>query len=237
MNMDEIIQKRSDLLNYFFNDSVEYSKVDILNKEYSALSFSPREEFIDSYMTNYEDILTPFTELEENHEEVIFKGIIVDVDNKKGYSIIHVQNKSDNIGIMIDESVLYHYGKFLEKGHLILVKGHTYNGRVYMHFLIDYNSDEAFLKERNYLDGISKEMIDDLDYEMLYQPVALVKQAKYFKIKKGNNCLRLLVYEKGIEKTYITCSNLPKNIVAGMFISYIPSNNDAFCNNVQETQI
>ena len=79
-----------------------------------------------------------------------------------------------------------------------------------MHFLIDYNSDEAFLKERNYLDGISKEMIDDLDYEMLYQPVALVKQAKYFKSKKGNNCLRLLVYEKGIEKTYITCSNLPK---------------------------
>lgn len=237
MNMDEIVEKRSQLLNYFFNKDVKYSKIDILNKEYSALNFSPREEFIDIFTTNYEDILTPFTELDDNHDEVFLKGIIVDVDNKKGFSIIHIQNKSDNVSVSIDESVLYHYGKYLEKGHIVLIKGHTYNGKVYMHFLIDYNSDDSFLKERNYLDGVSKQMIDDLDYTHRHDLVGLVCQSKYFKSKKGNNCLRLQVYERGKEKTYITCSNLPKNIVAGMFVSYNESNNSAFCNNLQEIQI
>ena len=237
MEMNEIVEKRTSLLNYFFNQERKYSKLDILNKEYSALSFSPREEFIDSFTTEYDYILTPFSATEENHDEIILKGIIVDVDNKKNYSIIHIQNKSDNLSVSLDESVLYHYGKYLEKGHIVIIKGHTYNGKVYMHFLIDYSTDDAFLKERNYLDGVSQEMIDDIDYSSLMRPIALVKQAKYFKSKKGNNCLRLLVYEQGQEKTYITCSNLPKNIVAGMFISFSSSNNDAFCNNVQETQI
>lgn len=236
MNMDEIVKKRSQLLNYFFNQSYEYTKLDILNKEYSALSFSPREEFIDFFITGYDDALTPISELEQNLEEVLLKGIIIDIDNKKGYSIIHIQNKADNLSIMIDGSVLYHYSKYIEKGHLIILKGHTYDGRIYMHFLIDYNSDDAFLREKNYLDGTSQYLLDDMDDSRL-DKVALVKQAKYFKSKKGNNCLRLQVYEKGKEKTYITCSNIPKNIVAGMFISFIPSNNDTFCNNVQETQI
>lgn len=235
--MDSIVKKRSDLLNFFKNENKEYSKIDILNKEYAALSFSPREEFIDAFKTDYDEILTPLIELEENHDEVLLKGIIVDVDNKKGYSIIHIQNKSDNISIMIDESVLYHYAKYLEKGHIVLIKAHTYNSRVYMHFLIDYSVDDAFLREHNYLDGVSALLVDDIDYDNRTDRVALVKQAKYFKSQKGNKCLRLQVYEEGKECTYITCNNLPKNIVAGMFISFIPSNNNAFCNNVQEVQI
>lgn len=235
--MQEIIQKRTDILNYFFNQDATYSKAEILSKEYAALSFSPREEFIDVFNTDYEDILTPIEELEENLDEVLIKGIVVDVDNKKGYSIMHIQNKADNISIMIDGSVLYHYGKYLEKGHVLLIKGHTFNGRVYMHFLIDYNSEDAFLREHNYLNGISADIINDVDYSSRLDRVALVKQAKYFKSKKGNNCLRLQVYEDGREKTYITCNNLPRNLVAGMFISFIPSDNDAFCNNVRETNI
>ena len=80
-------------------------------------------------------------------------------------------------------------------------------------------------------------MIDDWDSDMYTYNIALVKQAKYFKSQKGNNCLRLQVYENGKDRTYITCSNLPKNIVAGMFISFTPSDNDAFCNNVCEYEI
>lgn len=235
--MDEIVEKRSQLLNYFFNQKREYSKLDILNKEYSALSFSPREEFIDALQTGYEDMLTPIESLEENLEEVFIKGIVVDVDNKKGYSIIHIQNKADNISIMVDGAVLYQYGKYLEKGHVLFVKGHTFNGKVYMHFIIDYNVEDSFLKEHNYMTGVSINMIDDIDYESRLDRVALVKQAKYFKSKKGNNCLRLQVYENGKTKTYITCSNLPRNLVAGRFISFIPSNNDAFCNNVREIEL
>ena len=235
--MEQIVKKRSDLLNYFYNENKTYTKLDILNKEYAALSFSVYEEFIDAFVIEYEDMLTPIEKLEENLEEVFIKGIVIDIDNKKGYSIIHIQNKADNISIMIDGAVLYHYSKYLEKGHVLFIKGHTYNGKVYMHFLIDYSSEDSFLKEHNYLTGISNEMIDDIDYSIRLDRVALVKQAKYFKSQKGNNCLRLQVYEEGKDRTYITCNGIPKNIVAGMFISFIPSDNSAFCNNVRETQI
>lgn len=237
MKMDEIVEKRTQLLNYFFNQSKEYTKLDILNKEYSALSFSPREEYVDVFKTDYDKVLTPLEELETDITEVLIKGIIVDIDMKRDYCIIHVQNKGWNISVSIDSNVLSMYGDYLQKGHLVIIKGHTYGGKAYMHFLIDYSSDDAFLRERNYLDGVSFDMIDELDYDDMIVPVALVKQAKYFKSKKGNKCLRIEVYEKGETKTYITCNNLPKNIVAGMFISYMPSNNDAFCNNVCETHI
>lgn len=237
MNMEEVVEKRSQLLNYFFGQSKKYTKLDILNKEYSALSFSPREEYVDVFKTEYDDVLTPMEELEMDINEVLVKGVIVDIDMKKNYCIIHLQNKGWNLSVSIDSNVLNVYGDYLQKGHLVIIKGHTFNGKIYMHFLIDYNTDNSFLRERNYLDGVSLSMIDDLDYDSMYVPVALVKQAKYFKSRKGNNCLRLEVYEKGSTKTYITCSNLPKNIVAGMFISYIPSDNSAFCNSVCETQI
>ena len=234
MNMDEVIKKRAQLLNYFFNEDKRYTKLDILNKEYVALSFSPREEFVDAFTTPYDDVLTSIDDLEQNQEEVLVKGIIVDVDNKKDYSIIHIQNKSDNISVSVDSAVLYYYDKYLNKGDIVIIKGHTYNGKVYMHFLIDYSTNDTFLKENNYLNGISQQVIDDLDYSIRRDKVALVSQATYFTSKKGTNWLRLFVYENGKYKTYITCNNLPKNIIAGMFISYFPSNNSAFCNNVQE---
>jgi hypothetical protein len=153
---------------------------------------------------------------------------------KKDYCIIHIQNKGDNIGISIDKNVLFKYSDYLHNGDIILVKGHTYSGKVYMHFLINYSVDDSFLIENNYLDGTSAQIIDDVDYDMRNDMVALVKQAKYFKSKKGNNCLRLQVYERGRVKTRITCNNIPKNITAGVFVSYLLSNNETFCNNVQE---
>ena len=237
MTMEEIVKKRSDLLNYFFGEEKEYSKVDILNREFAALTFSPREEFIDAFKTPYDDRLTPITDLEQKLDEVLIKGIIIDIDMKKNYCIMHIQNKADNISIMIDENVLYKYGDYLHNGDIIVIKGHTYNNKVYMHFLINYNSDDSFAMEKNYLNGVSKIIIDDVDYSYRNDLVGLVRQAKYFTSAKGNKCLRLQVYERGKEKTYITCNNIPKYINAGMFVSYLQSNNEAFCNNVQQVYL
>ena len=235
--MQEIIEKRAQLLNYFFNQSIDYSKIDILNREYAALSFSVYEEFIDVFKTEFDDVLTPIEDLEENHDEILIKGIIIDIDMKKNYCIMHIQNKADNISVTIDENVLFKYGDYLHNGDIVVIKGHTFNGKVYMHFLINYSVDDSFLAEKNYLNGISVNIINNVDYNERFDLVGLVRQAKYFKSKKGNKCLRLEVYERGKNKTYITCNNLPKNIVAGMFISYLQSNNEAFCNNVQQIQL
>ena len=235
--MDGIIEKRSQLLNHFFNQSIDYSKEEILAKEYAALSFSPREEYIDVFETGYEDVLTSVEELNDDTPEVLVKGIIKDVDMKKNYCIMHMQNKGDDISVTINGNVLSKYADYLQKGHLVIIKGHTYNGKVYMHFLIDYHTNDSFILEHHYLDGTSEQYIDDIDYSMRLDTIGLVRQATYFKSKKGNNCLRVQVYEKGKDKVYITCNGFAKNITAGMMVSYSVSDNPSFCNNLTEANL
>lgn len=242
MNMDETIEKRSQLLNYFFNQSVEYTKEDILAREYAALSFSPKEEYVDVFKTDYDDVLTPMVELEHDMPEVLVKGIVVDVDMKKNYCIIHIQNKGWNFSVSVDSNVLNRYGDYLQKGHLLIIKGHTYQGKIYMHFLIDYSSDSSFITEHNYLKGTSELLINDVDYTNRYDLVGLVRQVKYFISKRSKKpCVRLQVYVKGKEKEYITCTNpnynLPKDITAGCFVSFTEANKHPFINNLQKTQI
>ena len=242
MNMDEIIEKRSQLLNYFFNQSVEYTKEDILAREYAALSFSPKEEYVDVFKTDYDDILTPMVELEHDMPEVLVKGIVVDVDMKKNYCIIHIQNKGWHLSVSVDSNVLNRYGDYLQKGHLLIIKGHTYQGKIYMHFLIDYSSDSSFITEHNYLKGTSELLINDVDYTNRYDLVGLGRQVKYFISKRSKKpCVRLQVYVKGKEKEYITCTNpnynLPKDITAGCFVSFTEANKHPFINNLQKTQI
>lgn len=242
MNIDEIIEKRSQLLNYFFNQSVEYTKEDILAREYAALSFSPKEEYVDVFKTDYDDVLTPMVELEHDMPEVLVKGIVVDVDMKKNYCIIHIQNKGWNFSVSVDSNVLNRYGDYLQKGHLLIIKGHTYQGKIYMHFLIDYSSDSSFITEHNYLKGTSELLINDVDYTNRYDLVGLVRQVKYFISKRSKKpCVRLQVYVKGKEKEYITCTNpnynLPKDITAGCFVSFTEANKHPFINNLQKTQI
>ena len=235
--MQEIIEKRSALLNYFFNQSVNYSKKDILAKEYAALSFSPREEYIDAFKTDYDDMLNTVEDLEEDLPEILIKGIIVDVDMKKNYCIIHLQNKGDNISASLGQNVLYRYGDYLQKGHLILLKGHTYQGKIYAHFLIDYNVNHVFIRENDYISKVSEMRVDNIDYDIRSDSVGLIRQVTYFKSRKGNNCVRLNIHEKGEEKTYITCNDFPRDLVAGMIVSYNISNNSAFINNLQEAKI
>lgn len=240
--MNDIIQKRSQLLNYFFNQSVEYTKEDILAREYAALSFSPKEEYVDVFKTDYDDVLTPMVELEHDMPEVLVKGIVVDVDMKRNYCIIHIQNKGWNFSVSVDSNVLNRYGDYLQKGHLLIIKGHTYQGKIYMHFLIDYSSDSSFITEHNYLKGTSELLINDVDYTNRYDLVGLVRQVKYFISKRSKKpCVRLQVYVKGKEKEYITCTNpnynLPKDITAGCFVSFTEANKHPFINNLQKTQI
>ena len=242
MNMDEIIKHRSQLHNYFFNQSVEYTKEDILAREYAALSFSPKEEYVDVFKTDYDDVLTPMVELEHDMPEVLVKGIVVDVDMKKNYCIIHIQNKGWNFSVSVDSNVLNRYGDYLQKGHLLIIKGHTYQGKIYMHFLIDYSSDSSFITEHNYLKGTSELLINDVDYTNRYDLIGLVRQVKYFISKRSKKpCVRLQVYVKGKEKEYITCTNpnynLPKDITAGCFVSFTEANKHPFINNLQKTQI
>ena len=239
--MKDIIQKRIDLINYFKNENVDYSKKDVLSKEFSALSFSIREEYIDNIETPYDDILTNFADIEDDTEELYVKGIIIDVDNKKGYTILHIQNKDINKSVSCSEVLVRRYGKYFETGHVVIINCHSYNDKLYMHFMIDFSVDDSFVMETNYIDGISETSIVEANPYEYDNNVALVKQATYFTSKKGTKCLRLSLKTPDGVKNFITCQNpyndLPRDIMAGMFIEYQMSDSDTFINNVQEIKI
>lgn len=236
--MDSIIEKRTDLINYFRNENENYTKLDVLNKEFSVLQFSIREEFIDNFVTDYDDIVTNVDDVDGiDVDEIFIKGIIVDVDNKKDYSIIHIQNKENNTSISCDKTVVNRYSDYFENGDVVIVKCHTYNGKFYMHFMIDFMHEQDFEREIAYMNGSLDNIVSKIDYYNIRRPIGLVKQAKYFTSKNGNKCLRLILNVKGETKTFITCSNkynsIPQKIIAGEFVEYSMSgNSDTFVNNV-----
>lgn len=236
--MDDIVKKRTQLINFFKREDNEYTKLDILNKEFSVLQFSIREEFIDNFVTDYDDMVTDVDDIEGiDVDEVYIKGIIVDVDNKRDYSIIHIQNKENNTSITCDKTIVHYYSDYFENGDVIITKCHTYNDKFYMHFMINFAHEQDFAREIAYLNGSSKDIVSKIDYSNLRKLIGLVKQAKYFTSKNGNKCLRLVLTLKKEDKVFITCSNkynsIPINIIAGQFVDFTMSgNSDTFVNNV-----
>lgn len=239
--MEDIIKKRTDLINYFKNENQYYSKKDVLAKEFSALSFSIREEYIDNIKTPYDNLLTDFDDIEDDTEELYVKGIIIDVDNKKGYTILHIQNKDVNQSVSCSEVLVHRYGKYFETGHVIIINCHSYSGRLYMHFMIDCSVDDSFVLETNYINGIAEETITEANPYEYDNNVALVKQATYFTSKKGTKCLRLSLRTPENIKNYITCQNayndIPRDIMTGMFVEYQTSDSETFINNVRQIRI
>lgn len=238
--MDKIIQKRQDLINFFLNEDKEYNKLIILNKEFAVLSFSPHEEYIDSIDTSkYGVSLTDFKCIPQQTSEIYLKGIIADIDNKKDYSILHLQNKEDNISISCGKNVLDKYQNNLEVGMAILVNAHTFDNKVYMHFLIDLLDTKQYHNEIQYILGQSRFFIDSYDMSKSRYNIALVKQATYFTSKKGSKCIRLEVYSTGgKDTTIISCSNKcelmsPQYINATDFVKFIPSSG-VFVNNLEK---
>ena len=134
--MQDIVNKRSELLNYLKQGEKnyipkQYSKKEILNKEFSAISFSIRDEYIDSMVSDY--LLTDLSIANvDDSEELYVKGIITDIDNKQGYSIIHIQNKNANQSISCSQAVVNKYGNYFETGHVLIVKCHCYNYKLYI---------------------------------------------------------------------------------------------------------
>lgn len=236
--MDDIIKKRTQLINFFKKEDNTYTKLDILNKEFSVLQFSLREEFIDNFITPYDYLVTDIDDIDTDVEEVYIKGIIVDIDNKKDYSIIHIQNKDNNVSITCDKVVAQYYGNYFELGNVIIAKCHTYQGKFYMHLMINFSYENKFIREANYMSGKSASYLRQFAPNRDW---GLVKQSKYFTSKNGNKCLRLVLSIHDKEHVYITCSNkyntIPTNIIAGKVVQFKKSNSDTFVNDVREVEI
>lgn len=237
--MNNFIEKRIDLINFFLNNDKKFSEEEILNKEFAVLTFSPHEEYIDFVKTIYDDVCIDLDtyDFDEDISEIYIKGIIIDVDNKKEYSIIHLQNKDHNISISCSKQIVFYYSDIFEVGTVVIVKCHTFNGKIYAHFFIDLRNVDAFSEEINYINGESKKKIDE--HNIFRTPLGLLRQVTYFTSQKGTRCIRLLTYTKEGEKTFITChgkyNTIPQNLKAGDFIEFRKSKG-AYINAVRKVK-
>ena len=161
--MNNVVQKRTDLMNFFFNEKKTYTKEEILNKEFSVLSFSPTEEYIDTIKTKYDDLCVDLSTYNiVDTSEVFIKGIIVDVDRQGYQTIIHIQNKESVVSVSTNGVTLQKYDDYLVVGEPVIVKAKGFNERLYLSLLIQLNNLDLFEKECNYLNGNSKAKIQTI---------------------------------------------------------------------------
>lgn len=229
----DIAKKREDLINFFKNEDQNYNLEEVLYKEFSVLSFSPREEYIDVVQSDFDHILTPIDFSDPiDMDEAYIKGLIVDIDRKKDYGIIHLFDKKNNISLSVNKNLLNKYDTSLEVGTPVIIKCHTFKQKFYLDFLIDLNHLDAFTTEINYLNGSSLKKLQKLQYDNM----AIIKQCTYFVSKKGNHCLRLSLQLYNEERNVISCKNaynpLPQNLIPGDAIVFDTGNNPNFISNI-----
>ena len=241
--MDSFIEKRIKLYNFFYNNPQSFTKEDVLRKEFSVLTFSPYEEYIDIVKTDYDYICEDLTTLNINEDmnEIYVKGIIVDVDNKKDYSIIHIQNKNANLSLSCSKNVVTRYGTYFDVGNIVIARCHTYNSKIYMDFMIDINFIDNFGSEIDYIKGESKEYIKNRPYNPYAdRNEGLVCQITYFISQKDYQCKRMEVFMGNKMKTFVSCKNSYRNpffeedLVVGDIISFMQTGDDTFINNVRK---
>lgn len=240
--MEDIINKRTDLYNFFFNDGQVFTKEEILRKEFSVLTFSPHEEYIDMVKTDYDYVCDDLNVLDVNEDrsEVYIKGIIIDVDNKKDYAIIHIQNKSINLSISCSKAILYRYNTYLEVGNVIIARCHIFNTKIYMDFMIDINFIENFGSEIDFLTGKTQEKMKSKTFNPfsdMYQ--GLICQITYFVSKKGNKCKRMEIMVGDKIHTLVSCKNsyynpfFEEDLIVSDVVSYV-KRNENFISNVKK---
>lgn len=243
--MNNIVQKRTQLINFFLNEEKTYTREEILNREFSVLSFSPTEEYIDTVHSSFDDIcvdLSTYVMVDTN--EVFVKGIIVDVDRQNYQTIIHLQNKDSIISIVARGATLTKYDDYFFTGETIIAKCKVYNERMYLGFLIQLNNIDNFKKECDYINGTSKKLIDEImsDRWHLNTHYGLIIECAMVKTNKGKDMFRGTLYDGkqirsfGIVKTPYN-PILPKYALAGDFVKFNKPTKDFFLSNMEVVEV
>lgn len=239
--MEKIIKKRTDLMNFFLQDDREYSKREILQREFAVLSFSPREEYIDLVKTEYDDLCVDLsTFLFEDTPECYVKGIIVDVDRQKYQTIIHIINKDNNVGIVIRPEVLDHYDKYLITGDPIIAKCKIWNERLYMSFLVSIDHMDDFKQEIFYMSGLAQQNVTSKVEESEDENIGygLVIECAFVMTSSQKEMLRGTIWDGKQQRTFGSMANsynpiLPKNIKAGDYIKFPKPSHEFFINDIE----
>ena len=243
--MNNIVQKRTDLINFFLNQDKIYTKEEILNREFSVLSFSPTEEYIDTLKTSFDDICVDMsTYIPTDTNEVFFKGIIVDVDRQSFQTIINLQNKDGHISIVSSGITANVYDDYFVIGEPVIAKCKVYKERIYLSFLIQLNYIEFFEKECDYISGISENTIKEImsDKKDKEKHYGLIIECNLVKTKKGKDMVIGTLYDGekhrsfGVVKTQYN-RVLPKYVIAGDFVKFDKPTHKFFISNMEVVEL
>ena len=238
--MQTISEKRSNLINFFFSENNKYSVKDILYKEYIVLSFSPRDEYIDTVKTQFDNLCVDLsTYTFENTSEFYMKGIITDVDRQNHQTILHVRNKDVSVSVTCRDGAMRLYDDFFVMGEPVIIKGSTYNGRVSLGFLVALNKQNLFFNEQRYMKGISFELVTDINSEVLTdERYGVIVECKWVKTSSGKDMLRGTLFDGDKVRQFGTMKNtynkfVPIDLKAGDFVCFRKPNHDFFINNMR----
>ncbi|MBR3208768.1 MAG: hypothetical protein IKF82_00720 [Bacilli bacterium] len=243
--MQNIIQKRTDLINFFLNENNEYSYKDILHKEFAVLSFSPHDEYIDSISSEYDYLCVDLSTFTFNNcDEIYIKGIIVDIDRQKDKTIIHVQNKESIVSVFCYGAPLDKYHDFFVVGEPIIAKCSIYNERLSLSFLVNLNDLEQFNNECRYMSGESFKVVDDIMATNKHKKIhyGVIVQCKQIKTKKDKDMIIGSLYDGekirnfGTVKTYYN-KVIPVAATAGAFVKFIRPTSDFFLNSMEVVEL
>jgi len=196
--MEEIIKKRTELSNYFYNENKTYTKEAILHKEFAVLSFSPHEEYIDTVKSKYDNLCVDLsTFVFEDMDECYIKGVISDVDRQRIQTIIHLQNKDNNVSVTIRPSLLEIYNDYLIVGEPTIVKCNIWKNRAYLSFLISLNYLDNFKQEQEYMDGNLEKWVKKKNKINKGGPYkyGLIMQCNLIKTKRGKKMIRGILHD------------------------------------------
>ena len=196
--MDKIIEKRSELMNFFKNEKKQYTKQEILHREFAVLSFSPRDEYIDTIITEFDKYCVDLDTFDfADTDECYVKGIISDVDRQRYQLIIHLQNREHNISITIRDSVANIYNDYLVVGEPCIVKCRIWKSRLYLSFLIALNYLDDFSQECSYIDGKLFELVEEKNKNKKDKTLhyGIIKQCQFVTTQRGKRMLRGTLYE------------------------------------------
>ena len=92
----------------------------------------------------------------DDTDECYVKGVIADVDRQKYKTIMHIQNKENNISIHINNYLADVYSDFLIVGEPIIAKCKIWKEIFFMSLMVALNYlDDNFEKEQRYMSGDS----------------------------------------------------------------------------------
>lgn len=239
--MEKIINKRSELMNFFKNEDKKYTKQEILHREFSVLSFSPREEYIDTIVTDYDEYCVDLSTFDfVDTDECYIKGIISDVDRQRYQLIIHLQNRDHNVSITIRDAVADIYNNYLVVGEPCIAKCRIWQGRLYLSFLIALNYIEDFEQECDYINGTLFKLVKEKNDNRIDETIhyGIIKQCQIVTTKKGKKMLRGTLYEGPNQERSFGCMmniynrNLSPSVHAGDCIKF-KSNHEFFISDAQ----